>query len=169
MMILLNKYAKKYRNKQREFYFMTGFFPRYIRFIFWGKKQPMGVINLHSEIQLNRYGSWREGVKNIHSHTQQRIGFIKCHDQLEDTICVIFPGGVRWGRSSNRHPGHGGTGGLRRHPGQLLSLRGGVPLRLLHHGAGELRRHAGVQVSRSNRIPSGISAAGDRQLEILYT
>lgn len=46
----------------------------------------------------------------------------------------------------DRHPGHGGTGGLRRHTGQLLPQRRGLPLRFLHHGAGVVRGDGGLQV-----------------------
>lgn len=63
-------------------------------------------------------------------------------------VALLFPGGARRRGGADRHPGHGGAGGLRGHPRQLLPLRRGLPLRVLHHGAGELRRHAGVQVRK---------------------
>ena len=56
-------------------------------------------------------------------------------------------GGAGWGGGPDRHPGHGGPGGLRRHQGQLLPQRRGLPLRLLHHRAGVVRRHRGLQVT----------------------
>ena len=47
----------------------------------------------------------------------------------------LVPQEGRAGRrgGADRHPGHGGAGGLRRHQGQLLQVGRGVPLRLQHH------------------------------------
>lgn len=43
-------------------------------------------------------------------------------------------GGPRRRGGPDRHPGHSGPGGLRRHSGQLFQIRRGVPLCVLYHG-----------------------------------
>ena len=62
-------------------------------------------------------------------------------------------GGAGRGGGADRHPGHGGPGGLRGHQRQLLPQRRGLPLRLLHHGAGVLRGHRRLQVGRRRDLP----------------
>ncbi|CAH4028136.1 unnamed protein product [Pieris brassicae] len=79
-------------------------------------------------------------------------------------------GGAGWRGGSDRHSGHGGSGGLRCHPRQLLPLGRGLPVRLLHHGARELRRDAGVSRANSAReerrqhpFPAGRQQVGPRR------
>lgn len=118
-----------------------------------GGQRRRGKVRPHPAVHVRRGETSRHYISHEHlavsaccSHNPFSLlpvrGGLRAHQgrQLQEE-----GGAGRRGRA-DRHPGHGGSGGLRRHQRQLLPQRRRIPAGLLHHRARVLHSHRRAQV-----------------------